>query len=80
MVVAVASEAPVPCLLREGRLILPSLSEAMWNSSAESPIMAHNRDGGPPRAGPMMMASDPSPIRERLRLPKRSVMKSRLPK
>jgi hypothetical protein len=58
--------------------ILPSPSEAMWNSSVESPIMAHSRDGGPPRAEPMMMAFEPSPMGERLRPPKRSAMNSRL--
>jgi hypothetical protein len=41
MVVAGVGEAPVPFFLGEGRLILPSPSEAMWNSSMESPVMAH---------------------------------------
>jgi hypothetical protein len=80
MVVTGVSEAPVPRLLGEGRSILPSLSEAVWNSSRESPVMAHSRDGGPPWAEPMAMASKPSPVGERLKPPKRSAMNLRLPK
>jgi hypothetical protein len=62
------------------RSILPSPSEVMWNSSTESPIMARSGDGGPPRAEPITIESEPSPMGERLRPPKRSVMNSRLPK
>jgi hypothetical protein len=48
MIVARAVEDPVPCLRGEGRSILPSPFEAVWNSSTESSIMAHSRDGVPP--------------------------------
>jgi hypothetical protein len=71
MVVPEAGEAPVPCLLGEGRSILPSPFEVVWNSSAESPVMAHSGDGGLPWAEPMMMASEQCPMGERLRPPKR---------
>jgi hypothetical protein len=80
MVVADAVEAPVPCLRGEGRSILPSLSEVVWNSSTESPIMADGRDGVPLRVEPMTAAPEPSPMGKRLRLPKRPAMNSRLPK
>jgi hypothetical protein len=80
MVMAGAGEAPVSCLLREGRSILPSPSEAAWNSSTESPIVAHNGDGGPPRAEPMTMESEPSTMGEGLMPLKRSVMNSKTPK
>jgi hypothetical protein len=46
MVVAGVGEAPMPCLLGERRSILPPPFEAVWNSSVESPIMAHSGDGG----------------------------------
>jgi hypothetical protein len=36
MLMVGAGEAPVPCLQGEGRLILPSPSKAVWNSSVES--------------------------------------------
>jgi hypothetical protein len=55
MVVADTGEDIKLHLLGEGRSILPSPSEAMLNSSAESPIMAHSGDSGPPWAEPMMM-------------------------
>jgi hypothetical protein len=42
--------------------------------------MARSGYGGPPRAEPMTMASEPSPMGERLRPPKWSEMNSRLPK
>jgi hypothetical protein len=51
----------VSCLLGERRSILPSLCEAMWNSSTECPIMAHNGYGGPSQVDPMTMVSEPSP-------------------
>jgi hypothetical protein len=35
------SEAPMPCLLGEGRLKLPSTLGTVRNSSTESPIMVH---------------------------------------
>jgi hypothetical protein len=75
-----AVEAPVPCLLREERSVLPSSSESVWNSSAEFPVMARSGDGGLLRVEPMTVASEPSPRGERLRPLKRSVMNSRLPK
>jgi hypothetical protein len=80
MVVVGAGEAPMLRLQGEGRSILPSPSEAVWNSSAESPIMACSGDGGPLWAQPMSMASEASPMGERLRSPKRSAINSRLPK
>jgi hypothetical protein len=42
--------------------------------------MVYYGDGGPPRAEPMMSVSEPFPMGERLRPPKRSVMNSRHPK
>jgi hypothetical protein len=78
MVVARAGEALVPHLLGEGRSILPYLSEVMWNSSAETPVMARSGDGGPPRAELMTMESEPSPMGERLRPPKWLAMNSKL--
>jgi hypothetical protein len=56
MVVAGACENSMPHLLGEGWSILPSPSEAM------SPIMARSGDGGPPRAKPLMMVSEMSPM------------------
>jgi hypothetical protein len=80
MVVVGVGETPVLHILGEGRSILPSLSEVVWKSSTESPVMDHSEDGGLPWAEPMMMASEPFPMGERLRPPKRSVMNSRLSK
>jgi hypothetical protein len=80
MVLVGLGEAPESHLLGVGRSILPSPSDVVWNSSAESPIMAHSGDDSPPRAEPMMMAYESSPMGERLRPPKQSVMNSRLPK
>jgi hypothetical protein len=80
MVVAGVGEAPVLCLLGERRSILPSPSEAMRNSSVESPIMAPSRDCGSQRVEPMMMVSESSPMGDRLRPLKQSVMNLRLPK
>jgi hypothetical protein len=62
MVVAGVGEAPMPLVLGEGRSILPSPSEAVWSSSAESPVMARSGDGGPPWAEPMTMVYEPSPM------------------
>jgi hypothetical protein len=59
VVVVGVGEAPVPLLLGEGRSFLPSPSDAVWNSSTESPIMVHNGHGGPPWAKPMTMAFEP---------------------
>jgi hypothetical protein len=65
------SEAPVLHLLGEGRSILPSSSEVVWSSSADTPVMARSGNGGSPWPEPMTMASEPSPMGERL--PKRMV-------
>jgi hypothetical protein len=70
----------VSCLLGEGRSTLPPLSEAMWDSSVEYPVLARDGDGGPPRVVSMTATSEPSPMGERLKPPNRSEMKSRLPK
>jgi hypothetical protein len=80
IVVAGAVEAPVPCLRGEMRSILPSPSEAVWNFSTESPIMAHSGDGVLLRVEPMTVAPEPSPMGERLWPSKRSAMNSRHPK
>jgi hypothetical protein len=64
----------------EGRLEPPSLAEYVWNSSVESLIMARNGDRGLLWVEPMKAASEPSPLGERLRPPKQSVMNLRLPK
>jgi hypothetical protein len=80
MVVAGACKAPILRLLGKGRSILPSSSKVMWNSLAQSPVMAHSGDGGPPWVEPMMMASELSPTGERMKPPKQLVMNSRLPK
>jgi hypothetical protein len=71
-----------PCDIpsRRGEVDPPSLSEAMWNSSVESPIMARNGDGGPLRVEPMMAVSESSLLGERLIPLKQSMMNSRLPK
>jgi hypothetical protein len=42
MVVTGVSEAPVACLLGEGRLKLPSSLDAVRNSLVESSIMAYH--------------------------------------
>jgi hypothetical protein len=68
----------MPCFRGDGRSILPSPSEAMWNSSTESPVMARSRDGVPPRVESMTIAPEPSRMRERLRPLKQSVMNLRL--
>jgi hypothetical protein len=44
-VVTGADGAPTPSLLGEGRPKPPPPLEAMWNSSVESSIMVHHRDG-----------------------------------
>jgi hypothetical protein len=55
--VAGAGRALTPCLLGEGRPEPRSLLKAVWSSLVESPIMAHNGDGGPLRDEPMKVAS-----------------------
>jgi hypothetical protein len=70
MVVVGAVEAPMSCLQGEGRSILPSPSEVVWNSSMESPVMAHSGDGVPPWVEPITVALETSPMGERLRPPK----------
>jgi hypothetical protein len=47
------SEAPVPCLLGEGRLEHLSPPDVMRNSSAESTIMARHGVDAPLRVEPM---------------------------
>jgi hypothetical protein len=75
-----AIEALVLCLRGEGRSILPSLSEVVWNSSMESYVIACNGDNVPPRVEPMTAAPEPSATGEMLRPLKRYVMNSSLPK
>jgi hypothetical protein len=43
-------------------MVVAGVGEAVWNSLAESPIMARSGDDGPPWAEPMTMAFDPSPM------------------
>jgi hypothetical protein len=52
----------------------------VWNSLIESSIMAYNGDSSPPWVEPRRVASESLPLGERLRPPKQSAMKSRLPK
>jgi hypothetical protein len=78
MVVAEAGRTPLPCLLGDERLILPSSSRAVGNPSVESPVMVRYGYGGPPLVENMMTASKPSPMGERLRPPKGSTMNLRL--
>jgi hypothetical protein len=75
-----AGEVPVSCLLGEGKPEPPSPPEAMRNFLVESPIMARGGYGSPLQFEPMKVASNPSLLGERLRPPKQSAMKSRLPK
>jgi hypothetical protein len=72
MVVAGMGGVLPPCLLGEGRSERPSLPEAMLNSSVESPIMARSGDGALLWVEPMIAASEPSLLGERLRPPKQS--------
>jgi hypothetical protein len=69
-----AGVSPAPCLLGEGRWVLPSATGAMGNPSVESIVIVRRRGSGPPRAEPMAMASEPSPMGERLRPPRQTVM------
>jgi hypothetical protein len=56
VVVMGESEAPMSCLLGEGRLKLPSPLNVMKNSSAESSIMAYRGVDAPLRVEPMKAA------------------------
>jgi hypothetical protein len=81
MVVTGVGEAPMLCLLREGRLSTPpSPFEVVWNSSVESLVMARGEDGGPQRVDTMAMVFEPSHQGERLKPSKQSTLNSRLPK
>jgi hypothetical protein len=64
MVMVGAGEAPMPCLLGEGRSEPPSLPEVVWNSSVEFPIMGHSGDAGPLWVEPMSVVSEPSLLGE----------------
>jgi hypothetical protein len=64
-----AGEAPVLCLLGEGRLKLPSPLDVVRNFSAESSIMAHSRVGTPLRVEPIKVAPASPLLEERLRPP-----------
>jgi hypothetical protein len=67
-VVRGADGAPVPSLLGEGRPEPPPPLEVVWNSSMESSIMVHHRDGD---LLWVMKAVPKSPLLgERLRPPK----------
>jgi hypothetical protein len=77
--VAGAGRASTPCLLGEGRPEPRSLLKVVWSSLVESPIMAHNGDGGPLRDEPMKVASKSFLRGERLRPLTQLVMNSRLP-
>jgi hypothetical protein len=79
MVMAGVSEAPMSCLLGEGTLSPPSLSEAVCNSLVESLVIAYSGDSGLLRVEPMVAASELSLRGERLRPPKQSAMNSSLP-
>jgi hypothetical protein len=70
VVVMGAGGVPVPRLLGEGRLKLPSLLDAMRNSLMESSIMAHHGGGVSLRVEPMKTAVELPLLGERLRSPK----------
>jgi hypothetical protein len=72
-------EAPVLCLLGEGRLKLLSPLGAMRRSSMKSSIMAHHGVDAPLRVEPMKAAHALPLLRERLRAPKSPVMNSKVP-
>jgi hypothetical protein len=79
-VVAVGAGGALVLFLQEvGWTKLPSLLEAMWNSSVESSIMARN-NGDPLWVVPMKTMPKSLPLGERLKLPNQSAMNSRLPK
>jgi hypothetical protein len=62
-----ADRAPVLWLLGTGRPEPPSLLDSLWNSSMESSIMAHHRDGDPLQVEPMKAAPELLFLGERLR-------------
>jgi hypothetical protein len=64
-----AGGAHVPRLLGEGRPKLPSPLDDVRNSSAESSIMAHCRDGIPLLVEPMKAVPESPLLGERLRPP-----------
>jgi hypothetical protein len=65
-----ASEAPVPRLLGEGRMMLPSPLGVVRNFSVEFPIMAYHGVDTPLQDEPMKVASVSALLGERLRPPK----------
>jgi hypothetical protein len=67
VVVAGVGEAPLPCLLGEGRPEPPSPLDAVRNSLAESSIKARREDGVPLRVEPMKMTRELPLLGERLR-------------
>jgi hypothetical protein len=69
----------VLCLREAGRPELASLLEAVWNLFVESSIMACS-DGDPLWVVPIKIVHDSLPLGKRHKLPKLSVMNSRLPK
>jgi hypothetical protein len=80
VIVMGVGKAPTPSLLGEGRPHHPPPLQAMWNSLVESSIMAHCGDGGPLRVEPMKVVPEFLLLGERLRLPKLSMMNSKLPR
>jgi hypothetical protein len=65
-----AGRVLAPCLIGEGRLELPSLLEAVTNSSVESSIMARRGDSGPLRVEPIKAVPESLLLGERLMPPK----------
>jgi hypothetical protein len=80
VVVMGAGRAPMPRFLGEGRSGPPSPLDVVWNSSVESSIMAHCKDGDPLLVEPMKAAPELFLLGERLRLPKLWAMNSKLPR
>jgi hypothetical protein len=70
----------MPRFLGEGRSGPPSPLDVVWNSSVESSIMAHCKDGDPLRVEPMKAAPELFLLGERLGLPKLWAMNSKLPR
>jgi hypothetical protein len=62
--------APAPSLLGEGWPEPPPPLEAVWNSSVESSITVHRRDGGPLWVEPKKAVPKSLLLGERLRLSK----------
>jgi hypothetical protein len=73
-----AGGALVPCIREMGRLELATPLEVVWNLFVESSIMACS-DGDPLWVVPTNIVHDSLPLGERHKLPKQSVMNSRLP-